>query len=53
MEEMKTEKKIYNDDSFPPSQSSLIKNWSDPEVRDKVRTWKNFQWLRAKDIPSI
>ena len=37
IEEIKSEKKIFNDDSFPANESSLISNWKDPEVRDKVR----------------
>ena len=42
IEEVRLEKKIYNDDSFPPTQSSLIKDWKDPECRDKARSWKSF-----------
>jgi len=32
---------------------SLITNWNDPSVQDKVLTWKQFKWLRAAEIPSI
>ena len=30
----------YVDESFPANQHSLIHNWKDPKVQDKVSQWK-------------
>jgi hypothetical protein len=30
-----------------------MNDWDDSKVRDKVSTWKRFEWLRAEKIPSI
>jgi len=37
----------YYDESFPANRSSLITNWEDEMVRDKVPKWKYFVWKRA------
>jgi hypothetical protein len=31
----------------------LINDWNDSHAREKVSTWKHFEWLRAAEIPSI
>eukprot|EP00347_Sterkiella_histriomuscorum_P017724 403348238 len=43
----------YVDEQFPAANESLIKNWKDPLVQDKVSTWKQFKWLRPHEIPVI
>ena len=43
----------YEDESFPAAEESLIADWSDPDVQDKVRMWSQFDWRRANDIKSL
>jgi len=45
--------KPFDDEEFPPNKNSLIKDWNDPDVEDKVATWKQFEWKRVAEIPSI
>lgn len=52
-EQVKATGKEYTDDTFPSTQSSLITDWKDPEVQDKVQRYSKFVWMRAKEIPSI
>ena len=40
----------YIDDSFPPMKKSLINDWSDENVSDKVDNWATFEWIRASEI---
>ena len=40
----------YDDLVFPAGPTSLINDWDDDEVMDKVSKWKNFQWLRPRDF---
>ena len=53
LEECREKKKKFEDETFPATQKSLIHNWNDPNVKDKVDTWKKFEWLRVDKIPSI
>ena len=43
----------YIDESFPPNEYSLINDWQDPEVQDKVRSWRKFEWVRATEIKML
>ena len=45
----------YTDQEFPPQAESLIKNWNEevPEVQELVEEWRQFQWIRAEEIPSL
>jgi hypothetical protein len=43
----------YRDESFPANEYSLISDWQDPEVADKVRPWSQYQWVRATEIESL
>ena len=43
----------WEDEAIPPNEYSLIKDWEDEEVLDKVFAWRQFEWLRAHDIPSL
>jgi hypothetical protein len=40
LEEHKSKNSAYNDDIFKANQNSLIIDWKDEAVRDKVSTWK-------------
>ena len=46
-EECKARNKPYEDEAFPPTEFSLISDWEDPEVQDKVKLWRTFEWIRA------
>ena len=52
-EECKAKNTPYEDESFPPTEFSLISDWEDEEVQDKVRLWRTFEWMRATEIPSL
>ena len=52
-EECKAKNQPYEDESFPPTEFSLISDWEEPEVQDKVRLWRTFEWIRATQIPSL
>lgn len=43
----------YTDESFPPNETSLINDWEEEEVQDKVRLWRQFEWLRANEIEEL
>lgn len=51
--ECKMKNEPYEDESFPPNEFSLISDWDEPEVEDKVKLWKTFEWVRATKIPSL
>jgi len=53
IEECKANCESFEDESFPATQASLISNWKDEQVQDKVATWRNFEWKRPHQIPSI
>ena len=48
----KTQSK-YTDESFPPTETSLINDWEEEEVQDKVRLWRQFEWIRATEIAEL
>jgi len=52
-EECKMKNTPYQDESFPPNEFSLISDWEEPEVQDKVRLWKSFNWIRATEIEEL
>ena len=52
-EECKARNLPYEDEAFPPTEFSLISDWEDEEVQDKVRLWRTFEWVRATQIPSL
>lgn len=52
-EECKLKNEPYQDESFPPNEFSLISDWEEPEVQDKIRLWRSFTWERATQIPSL
>lgn len=52
-EECKMKNEPYQDESFPPNEFSLISDWEHPEVADKVRLWKSFEWIRATEVPEL
>ena len=52
-EECKTKQQPYEDESFPPNEFSLISDWEDEEVADKVRLWRTFTWIRATEIEEL
>lgn len=52
-EESKMRNIPYEDESFPPNEFSLISDWEEPEVQDKVRLWKSFTWIRATEIEEL
>lgn len=39
IEECRTNNEIFDDESFGANNNSLINNWNDPSVQDKVSTW--------------
>jgi hypothetical protein len=43
----------YTDESFPPNETSLINDWEEDEVQDKVRLWRQFEWIRATEIEEL
>jgi hypothetical protein len=53
IKQVKASGKAYVDDTFPSTQSSLISDWKDPDVQDKITRYSKFVWMRAQDIPSI
>ena len=53
LEECKLKNEPYEDESFPPNEFSLISDWDEPEVQDKVKLWQTFEWVRATKIPSL
>jgi len=53
MNEMVTKNEKYTDESFPPTEMSLINDWDEDEVQDKVRTWSQFEWIRATEIEEL
>ena len=40
----------FVDENFPASAHSLINNWEDDDVLDKVIQWKRFVWRRVDDF---
>ena len=52
-EECKTKQQPYEDESFPPNEFSLISDWEEEEVADKVRLWRTFTWIRATEIEEL
>ena len=40
----------FVDENFPASAHSLINNWEDDDVLDKVIQWKRFVWRRVEDF---
>ena len=48
-----TLQELKDDADFACAPESLIEDWDAPDMQDKVDTWKDFQWLRAKDISSL
>lgn len=52
-EEVKAKGEKYEDESFPPNEFSLISDWDEPEVADKIKLWRTFEWVRATEIPSL
>ena len=52
-EECKMKQTPYEDESFPPNEFSLISDWDEGEVQDKVKLWRSFEWVRATDVPSL
>ena len=40
----------YEDENFPPNENSLISNWDEDEVQDKVEKWSKYVWRRATDF---
>jgi hypothetical protein len=40
----------FVDETFPSKKASLIIDWNESEVQDKVKAWKNFKWLRPSDF---
>ena len=53
LEECKLKDEPYTDESFPPNEFSLIKDWDDDDVFDKVRMWRKFEWIRCNEIGSL
>ena len=53
MNEMVKKNSQYTDESFPPTETSLINDWEEDEVQDKVRLWRQFEWIRAGNIPEL
>ena len=43
----------FMDTSFPPNENSLISDWDDDNVQDKVRLWRQFEWKRASTIDDL
>ena len=43
----------WTDDDFPPEPSSLIADWTSPEVQEYTSTWKTYEWIRATEIESL
>ena len=43
----------FTDTSFPPNENSLISDWDDENVQDKVRLWRQFEWRRASAIEDL
>ena len=53
LEEAKLKDEPYEDESFPPNEFSLIADWDEDEVLDKVKLWKQFEWIRCNDIEEL
>lgn len=53
LEEVKLKGQAYKDESFPPNEFSLISDWEDDECFDKVRLWRQFEWIRASEIKCL
>ena len=45
--------KPFKDTSFPPNEFSLISDWDEDDVQDKVRLWRQFEWIRATEIEEL
>ena len=45
----------FTDPEFPPTQESLISDWTDKshEIRMIIPEWKEYKWLRADQIQSL
>ena len=43
----------YTDESFPPNEFSLIKDWEDYDVQSKVREFRRIEWIRASECPDL
>ena len=53
LEEAKLKNEPYEDESFPPNEFSLIADWDEDEVLDKVKLWKQFEWIRCNEIEEL
>ena len=50
---MSTKYQLIFNESFPPNEFSLISDWEEGEVQDKVQLWRSFEWVRATEVPSL
>ena len=44
---------LFIDRDFPPSFKSLVSDIENAEKEDLVNLWKDMEWIRAREIPSL